>query len=364
MNFKLPEYLEPDFNLFEFVAAPDCKTEKVEIDGVAPDNYHGTSIYPEYFKINGEWILCMESRMDCVSVVNNDNSISSVEFRNLKIGQKVVTGRSENGSEGIYVYTTPFKSKEEILSQTFCFRSGRSRETSYSKDYDNLYELLKYEKDNGYIIWVLGPAASFDHDSKSSMAELINHGYAHAVFAGNALATHDLEGSSKLKTALGQNIYTQKSCFNSHYNHIDILNEVRRAGSIEKFIEKENINDGIMYACIKNKIPFVLAGSIRDDGPLPEVYSDVYKSQDAMRNHVKKATTIICLATMLHTIATGNMAPIFRVINGNIRPLYIYNVDISEFAVNKLRDRGSIEVTSIVANIQDFLVNVKNNLIK
>ncbi len=113
-----------------------------------------------------------------------------------------------------------------------------------------------------------------------------------------------------------------------------------------------------MYSIVKNNIPYVLAGSIRDDGPLPEVFANVYQAQDAMRNLVRRATTIVCLATQLHTIATGNMTPSFRVMpDGSVRPVYLYVVDVAEFAVNKLRDRGSLSATGIVANVQDFIVN-------
>ena len=114
---------------------------------------------------------------------------------------------------------------------------------------------------------------------------------------------------------------------------------------------------------MKHKVPFVLAGSIRDDGPLPEVYGNVYEAQDAMRSHVRKATTVICLATMLHTIATGNMTPSFRVMeHGSIREVYFYCVDISEFTVNKLTDRGSLSARGIVTNVQDFVTNVCKGL--
>lgn len=360
MSFKLPEYHSPDFTKEPFISAPNVITERVMLKGIAPDNYHATSIYPEYFKIDGEWVLASESRMDCVVVVNEDKKLEIKEFRNLNVGDNVVIGRRENAEDGIFVYVNGFKhdSSEE---QSFAFRSGRTRESSYSKDYDSLYELLKFEKNNGYILWVLGPAVVFDHDSKNAMSQLIKRGYVHALFAGNALATHDLEGSV-LKTALGQDIYTQHSVFNGHYNHIDIINKARRAGSLEKFIDNENIKDGVVYTCIKNNVPIVLAGSIRDDGPLPPVIANVYDAQDAMRTHCKKATTVICLATQLHTIATGNMTPMYKVENNKIRPVYIYTVDISEFGVNKLRDRGSLEVTSIVTNVQDFLVNIANNL--
>lgn len=118
-----------------------------------------------------------------------------------------------------------------------------------------------------------------------------------------------------------------------------------------------------MCACLKKNIPFVLAGSIRDDGPLPEVIADAYAAQDAMRAHTSKATTVIGLATQLHSIATGNMTPAYQVVDGVVRPVYFYTVDVSEFAVNKLRDRGSLSVTSIITNIQDFLVNSARKLI-
>ena len=180
--------------------------------------------------------------------------------------------------------------------------------------------------------------------------------------AGNALATHDLEGAY-LHTALGQDIYSQKSMPNGHYHHLDVINKVRRCGSIEQFIQQYQIDNGIIYACVKEKIPVVLTGSIRDDGPLPEVVADVYAGQGAMRELVKKSTTVLCLATMLHTIATGNMTPSFRVLDdGTIRPVYLYTVDADEFVVNKLLDRGSLSATTMVTNVQDFITKVAKAL--
>lgn len=120
-----------------------------------------------------------------------------------------------------------------------------------------------------------------------------------------------------------------------------------------------NVKDGILYECVKNQVPYVLVGSVRDDGPLPEVYGNVYEGQNAMREQVKRATTVICMASTLHTVATGNMTPSYRVVDGAVRPVYFYSVDISEFAVNKLRDRGSLSVRTIVTNVQDFIVNVQ-----
>ncbi|MDR0497720.1 MAG: hypothetical protein LBH42_08910 [Treponema sp.] len=334
----------------------------VPMNGVAPDDYHATTLFPEYFKVDGKWLLAEESRMDCVAVYEG-SKVMVREFRHLKKGDLVFTGRSENGKHGIYIHTNGFNDIQKESEESFAFRQNRSRETAFSINYDFLYEQLRYEKENGYIVWVAGPACTFDADSRNAFSALCANGYVHALLAGNALATHDLEASYK-NSALGQDIYTQITYPNGHYNHIDTINRVRHFGSISAFIEQENICDGIMYNCVKQNIPFVLTGSIRDDGPLPEVYADVYAGQDAMRSHISKATTVICMATTLHAIAAGNIAPSFRVMpDGKIRQVYFYVVDISEFAANKLGDRGSLSAKSIITNVQDFIVHTYKNLI-
>ena len=360
--FHLPEYREPDFTKEKFVNAPDAKWEGVTVKGVAPENYHSTSMYPEYFKIDGKWILAKESRMDSSVVIGNDGELKVVENRNLEIGDKVILGRSENAEEGIYLHSTGFEDPAEANDDQFVFRQGRSRETSFARDYDRLFELLKYEKEHGNILWVMGPAFSFDADARRAMQVMVENGYVDGLMAGNALATHDLEGSM-FHTALGQDIYTQKSQPNGHYNHLDVINRVRKSGSIAQFIDDYKIDNGIMYSCVKHNVPFVLTGSIRDDGPLPEVIGNAYEGQAAMRNMVKKSTTVICLATMLHTIATGNMTPSYRVLeDGTVRPVFLYTVDADEFVVNKLLDRGSLAATTIVTNVQDFIMIVAKGL--
>ena len=360
--FHLPEYREPDFTKEKFVNAPDAKWEGVTVKGVAPENYHSTSMYPEYFKIDGKWILAKESRMDSSVVIGNDGELKVVENRNLEIGDKVILGRSENAEEGIYLHSTGFEDPAEANDDQFVFRQGRSRETSFARDYDRLFELLKYEKEHGNILWVMGPAFSFDADARRAMQVMVENGYVDGLMAGNALATHDLEGSM-FHTALGQDIYTQKSQPNGHYNYLDVINRVRKSGSIAQFIDDYKIDNGIMYSCVKHNVPFVLTGSIRDDGPLPEVIGNAYEGQTAMRNMVKKSTTVICLATMLHTIATGNMTPSYRVLeDGTVRPVFLYTVDADEFVVNKLLDRGSLAATTIVTNVQDFIMIVAKGL--
>ncbi len=357
MNF--PSFIQPDFNKEPFISAPDVKTEPAG-DGFLPENFYATTIYPEYFKIGGKWIMLHKSRMDCVVVIK-DGVPTVTEPRRVKSGDMVVVGRQDDGKAGVYVHANCFEEAKENGDSAFVFRTGQSRESSYSREYDQLYDILRHDRDNGYIVWVLGPACVFDYDSRNAMSNLIKKGYCDCLFAGNALATHDLE-AALFNTGLGQDIYSKKHVENGHYNHLHTINLVRKAGSIESFLKNYNLDTGVMHALTTNGIPFVLAGSIRDDGPLPEVIGNVYEAQNAMREHTKKATTVVCLATQLHTIATGNMTPSYCETSDGIRPVYIYSVDISEFAVNKLHDRGSLSVKGLVTNIQDFLVNLERNL--
>ncbi len=360
MAFELKKYHHPDFTEQMFVDSPNCRLEEAPADGVVPFDFHALSIFPEYFKVNGEWIMCEESRMDTVPVLV-DGKMESMEARRVKKGQLVVCGRTEKCEEGIYMHADGFN-EAKAESDTFAFRTGRSRETSFSKDFDDMVELLEYEKEHGYVVWVMGPAFSFDIKARKALSALINNGYADAVFAGNALATHDLEGAY-MNTALGQNIYTQENVHNGHYNHLDLINRIRAAGSIPAFIEQEGLDNGVIVSAVKNDVPIVLCGSIRDDGPLPEVYGNCYAGQDAMRKHVKKATTVITMATMLHSIAVGNMTPSFRVTeDGTVRQTYFYVCDNSEFVINKLADRGSLSSKGIVTNAQDFICNIADGL--
>ncbi len=364
MSFVLPTYTPPDFSDKSLKNSPKIKLKSAPQNGVAPDNYHATSNHPEYVHMgNGNWILVEDNRMDCVIVLNNKKP-DVVEARRLKKGDQVVIGRTENGEEGILVYTKGFETGTEKQDDKFSFRTRGTRETPFSRSYDQLYDTLKYDRDNGYIVWVLGPAVAFDKDSRDSMQGLIETGYCHALLAGNALATHDLE-AAYFKTGLGQDIYSQELQPLGHYNHLDILNSIRKEGSIKNAINKIGLNDGIIYACENCNVPYVLAGSIRDDGPLPEVISDVYDAQDDMRKYARQATTVITLATQLHSIAFGNMTPSYHVLDtGTVRPVFFYIIDMTEFSADKLANRGSGQAVAILTNVQDFMINLWNNLAK
>lgn len=361
MVYKLPAYMEPDFSALGFQTAPDAAFEPAPRDSVAPEGFHATSIYPEYIKIRGVWQLAEVSRMDCC-ISLKDDKLHIKEMRRLKEGDLVAVGRADDVSEGIYVHSNPFDSQSKDLGAPFSFRSSRSRETPMSRDYECLEALLDYESEHGHICWVLGPAVVFDYYSRQVMSGLVEAGYVHSVLAGNAVATHDIEGSL-FGTALGNDIRTNEPMQGGHYCHIDTINKVMAEGSIEQFIKSKGIKDGIMAALVRHSIPYVLAGSIRDDGPLPGVHRNAYEAQDAMRRITDKATTVMCMATQLHSIATGNMTACFRVNNSGIRPVYFYIVDTAEFASNKLRDRGSLSAISITTNVHDFLGNLSRRLL-
>ena len=362
MAFSLPSYKAPDFSDQRLRDCPFAVFGKVRKSGVAPENYHATSIFPEYFHLrDGRWQLLKESRMDCVVVLEKGGPLAAKEFRRLRKGDLVALGRKENGEEGIYVHPKGFDLSRNGTDK-FAFRTQFTRETSFSIDYDELYDLLQFERQNGFIVWVLGPAVSFDKDAREAFAGMVERGYVHALLAGNALAVHDVEGAL-FGTALGQDIYTKKTTPLGHYKHLDAIAKVRSLGSIRKAIKEGTITGGIMHAVVKKKVECVLAGSIRDDGPLPEVIGDVYEAQDKMRALAKRATTVIALATQLHAIATGNLVPSYRVIGKDrVRPVYFYTVDMSEFAVNKLANRGSLTAHSILTNVQDFVVTVERGL--
>lgn len=359
--YQFPSYTPPDFSLPGLRDAPAAVAVAAPADGVLPDNFHATSNHPEYIHLGkGDWLLAGDTRMDAVFILQG-RELRVVEPRLVKRGEPVVVGRRENGEDGIYLHTSGFDQAGNPADK-FAFRTRDTRETPFSRSYDDLYSLLRHERDHGCIIWVLGPAVAFDRDSREAMAGLIESGYCHVLLAGNALATHDLE-AARFRTGLGQDIYTRELIRGGHYNHLDIINEVRRHGSMAAASVELGLGNGIISACLHHGIPYVLAGSIRDDGPLPEVITDSCRAQDAMRFHARRATTVIALATQLHAIAVGNMISGYRVLeNGLIRPVYFHIVDMSEFAADKLANRGSYQARAIMTNAQDFVVNLWHNL--
>src|SRR5689334_15401931 len=243
--------------------------------------------------------------MDSALVLDRDGTLWVKEGRRIHKGELVAVGKAEDGSEGIFVQTDLIGAEGD---DEFKFMTSEvSREKPI--DYAHMAKLLVDERERGgYPVWVTGPALVHSR-ARTDMAWFIANGYVGALLAGNAVAVHDIEASI-YGTTLGMS-NTGEITQGGHGLHMRAINMVRAAGSIANAVEKGIITDGIMYSCVKHNVPFVLTGSIRDDGPLPDVITDAVAAQDAMRKHAIKATFAVMIATALHAIATGNMLPAF-----------------------------------------------------
>lgn len=342
--------------------APVIRTGLVIKDGVPPQGEYLTVNTPELYQVQlHQWVLPENPRMDGVAqvitekVTLDDNvelrrNVRVVEMNKLKAGDEVVLATTDDGSEGVLI---PDLQESTGAHEKFSFmitEISRERKINYRK----LADVLKKAKD-GKIVWVLGPAVAHS-GGINDMQWLIENGYVGALLGGNAIAVHDIEHAIS-RTSLG-NDDDSVPVHNGHRNHLEAIAHVREAGSIEEAVRQGVIAEGIMYSCVKNNVPFVLAGSIRDDGPLPDVITDVIQSQDAMREHTKMASAVVMVATVLHSVATGNMTPTYRVSGDEIVPVPVICADMDEFAVTKLADRGTGQAYPALTNAQDFLHNL------
>src|SRR4051812_22124312 len=341
----------PDFSQPKFADFPDARFAPAPADGVLPDGFFSTTNLPTFIRVNGDWIKPREPRMDSALVLDADGALWVREGRRLRKGDQVAVAEKEDGSEGIFVQTHMVPHGADPDAFTF-MSSEVSREKPI--DYAHMARLLIEEKDRGgYPVWVTGPALVHSR-ARADMSWFIANGYVGALLAGNAVAVHDIEASI-YGTTLGMT-NTGEITQGGHGLHMRAINRVRAAGSIAKAVERGIITDGIMFSCVKHNVPFVLTGSIRDDGPLPDVITDALAAQDAMRKHAIKATFAIMIATALHAIATGNMLPAFvQQDDGLMRELSTICVDSSEFVVSKLKDRGTHQAFGVVTNAQDFM---------
>ncbi len=261
------------------------------------------------------------------------------------------SARRKTGATGIFVYLHAFAGDEPAGEFKF-MTSEVSREKPI--DYAQMARLLIDERARGgYPVWVTGPALVHSR-ARTDMVWFVRHGFVGALLAGNAVAVHDIEASI-FGTTLGMS-GSGEATSGGHGLHMRAINKVRGAGSIAAAVRQGIITDGIMHACVEQNVPFVLTGSIRDDGPLPDVITDSLAAQDAMKCHTTRATMAILIATALHAIATGNMLPAFVTeADGSLRELSTICVDSSEFVVSKLKDRGTHQAFGVVTNAQDFM---------
>lgn len=344
-------FSHPDFSAPRLAGAPDARFAPAPADGVLPEGFFSTTNLPTYVKIAGEWRLPREPRMDSALVLDAEGAVWVREGRRVRAGEPVALGSAEDGSEGIFVHGTAFLGDSPEGEFKF-MTSEVSREKPI--DYSLMARLLIDERDRGgYPVWVAGPALVHSR-ARADMVWFIEQGFVGAFLAGNAVAVHDIEASI-FGTTLGMTGSGEAST-GGHGLHMRAINQVRAAGSIADAVREGVITDGIMHALVRHEVPFVLCGSIRDDGPLPEVYTDILAAQDAMRAHTTRATMALLIATALHAIATGNMLPAFVMEpDGALRELPTICVDSSEFVVSKLKDRGTHQAFGVVTNAQDFM---------
>jgi lysine-ketoglutarate reductase/saccharopine dehydrogenase-like protein (TIGR00300 family) len=347
------EYRPPDFQAPPLAAAPDARFAPAPADGVLPEGFFSTTNLPTYVKVAGTWRRPRLARMDCAVVLQPTGDLVVTEPRRVRRGELVALGTEEDGSEGIFVHAEGFLGGAHSANEFRFMQTEVSRERPV--DYAVLAELLGDEKRRGgRILWVVGPALVHAR-AREDMIWFIRNGYVQAFLGGNAVAVHDLE-AALFGTTLGMSSSGQ-GVEGGHALHMRAINRIRAAGGIAAAVTQGLVTGGIMHALVTQGVPFVLAGSIRDDGPLPEVITDTLAAQDAMRAVTAEATFAVFVATALHAIAVGNMLPAFvdAAAPEELRPLTTICVDQTEFVVNKLRDRGTHQAYGVVTNAQDFM---------
>lgn len=344
-------YHTPDFTVPPLAEAPDARFAPLPADGVLPEGFFSTSNLPTYLRVAGRWLLPTRPRMDC-AIVRREQGLEVSEPRRLIRGDQVAMGLAEDGSEGIYVHTAGFLGGAHSANEFRFMSSEVSRERPVN--YDELAErLIEERRRGGYLIWVAGPALVHSR-ARGDFEWFIRNGYVQAMLAGNAVAVHDIEAAI-FGTTLGMS-NTGRPTDGGHGLHMRAINQVRAAGSIEAAVRAGLIGTGILHALVTERVPFVLAGSIRDDGPLPGIIHSSSEAQDAMREHTVRATGAVLIASALHAIAVGNMLPAYHThYEGVPTPLMTVCVDQTEFVVNKLKDRGTHQAYGVVTNAQDFM---------
>ncbi|HVM28613.1 MAG TPA: TIGR00300 family protein [Mycobacteriales bacterium] len=316
-----------------------------EKDGVFPDDFYSTTNLETVVRLDGAWVPVEQPEMDCGLAVE-DGRVRTVPVSDVRAGQSVVCGAS-----GVKVVLPT----REHSADAFEFMSSAvSSEKPQALLVRQIAQRMREVKaEGGRILWVGGPAVVHT-GAAPAMVALVEAGFCDVLFAGNALATHDIE-SALYGTSLGVDLSHGKGVEHGHEHHIRAINTIRKAGSIAAAVEQGVLTAGVMHALVKAEKDFVLVGSVRDDGPLPDVITDVIDGQRAMRAQLGGVGFAIMVATMLHSIATGNLLP---------ASVPLVSVDINPATVTKLADRGSSQAVGIVTDIGLFLEQLARELVE
>jgi lysine-ketoglutarate reductase/saccharopine dehydrogenase-like protein (TIGR00300 family) len=327
-------------SLLELGCAPvdsgDAELRAVERDRCAPEDFYSTTNHRTHVRIGDEWIETENQRMDAMIVVHESRAYCR-RLRDLRQGDRIVVGM-----RGIRV--TPESKERDRLSFAF-MSNGISSERQVETAVRQTASLIRHAVEQKLKVVVVAGPVVVHTGGVAGLAALIRRGFVHAVLSGNALGVHDVE-ASLLGTSLGVRLADGRQEEHGHRNHMRAINAIYHAGSVRQAVESGRLQSGILYECVRAGIPFVLAGSLRDDGPLPDTITDMNAAQDAYAAQLKGAGLVLCLGSMLHSIATGNMLPSW---------VKIVCVDINPAVATKVSDRGTGQAVGVVADVGLFL---------
>jgi lysine-ketoglutarate reductase/saccharopine dehydrogenase-like protein (TIGR00300 family) len=336
-------------DLVEHGASPihpeDATIVAADIAGAFPDGFYSTTSQPTQVRVNGRWITVDDQEMDCGILVDRDlGHARCIPMARVAIGMPIVVGHA-----GVRVL--PTERSREMTPFSF-MNSAVSSEKPKSIRVKAVVDAMRSARAEGKKVLLVGGPAIVHTGSAGHVARLIREGWIQVLFAGNALATHDIE-QAIYGTSLGVSLTHGESIEHGHEHHLRAINTMRRLGGIARAVEKGVLTSGIMYESVKNGVDLVLAGSIRDDGPLPEVITDTLVAQDRMREAIHGVGFALLIATALHSIATGNLLPAW---------VKVVCVDINPATVTKLNDRGTFQTIGLVTDVEPFLRSLVTEL--
>ena len=326
-------------------AGGDCRLVAADVDGAFPEGFYSTTNQRTEVRINDQWQSVALQEMDCgVTIDPQTQAAHCVPMSDVKQGMPIVVGHL-----GTRVF--PLERQEQDHAFAFMNSSVSTEKPKGVVIREIARQLFENRQGAGKSLLVGGPAIVHTGSGRL-ICELLHDGYIHKLFAGNALATHDIE-QSLFGTSLGVNIEEGNLADAGHEHHLRAINRIRRAGSISAAVEQGTLKSGIMYECVKQGVEFHLSGSIRDDGPLPDVETDAVECQRQMRANIRDVTFCLMVATTLHSIAVGNLLP---------AEVNVVCVDINPSTVIKLSDRGSFQTIGLVTDVEPFLRALVNEV--
>jgi lysine-ketoglutarate reductase/saccharopine dehydrogenase-like protein (TIGR00300 family) len=323
----------------------DAVLRAVERDCCAPEDFYSTTNHRTLIRWNQQWLEVEDQRMDALIVVEGGRAFCR-RLRDIQAGDQVVAGM-----RGIRV--VPESKERDRLAFAF-MSNGISSERQVETAVRQTAALVRQAIDQKQKVVVVAGPVVVHTGGVQGLAQLIRHGFVQALLSGNALGVHDVE-SALFGTSLGVRLADGRQEEHGHRNHMRAINTIYHCGSVRRAVESGRVRSGLLYECVTNNVPFVLAGSLRDDGPLPEAITDMNAAQDAYAAHLKGAGLVLCLGSMLHSIATGNMLPSW---------VKIVCVDINPAVVTKVSDRGTGQAVGIVTDVGLFLEMLSKVLVR